>query len=225
MRCEILSLMARSALASAIKEAVKLRFAPLLRDEGFRKQGTDFYLRAGECTGLVNVQSSMRNTCSLSRFTLNLGRYFPAIDAAMAQEWTPPRAERWSIKIYNCQLRRQIGEFFPPYRDFWWEVTPESDVDDLAAQLADVWQQYGAPWMKRTLDLREAVSDLEAQGMYWDAAAGRLVLGEPEEASRLARAFVQSVTTTEHTHPVATAIDEKYLKQIQGWCARHELEM
>lgn len=219
-----LSIMHRSVPASIILEAVKLRLAPLLRDEGFTLHGTDFCLQARESTGLVNVKSSLQNTSSFSRFTLILGRYFPAIDAVMARVWTESGAESWSPKIYNCQLRRRIGELFPPHGDFWWEVTPTSDANELAAKLADTWQQYGGPWMKRTSTLREAVMDLEAQNLYWPAAAGRLALGEREEASRLVKADLESLKR-EDGHPAIAAFVERSLKEIQDWCARHELEM
>jgi hypothetical protein len=217
--------MHRSVPASIIAEAVKLGLAPLLRDEGFRKRRTDFYLHTEESTGLVSIHSSRRNSSCFSRFTLNLGRYFPALEAAMAEVWTLPGAEPWNPKIYDCQLRRRIGELFPPYGDFWWEATLTSDANELAAKLADTWQQYGGPWMKRTSTLRGAVMDLEAQYLYWPAAAGRLMLGEREEASRLAKADVESLKWEGAQHPAMAAFVERSLKEIQDWCARHELEM
>lgn len=116
--------MPRSELALTIAQAVKVGLAPLLREAGFRDQGTSFYLLTEESNRLVNVQSSQWNNSSRSRFTMNMGIYFPAIDAVMDGVWTKPGAKPWSSKIYNCQLWKRIGFLLPVQRDFWWEVTP-----------------------------------------------------------------------------------------------------
>jgi hypothetical protein len=133
--------MPRSALAFTITQAVKLGLAPVLHKDGFKKRGTHFYQITPESNRLVLVQSSQRNTSSHSRFTIELGLYFPAIDAVMNQTWTKPGAEQWNPKIYNCQMRQRIGFLMPAGCDYWWTVTPSSNASDLATELADAWRQ------------------------------------------------------------------------------------
>jgi hypothetical protein len=216
--------MPRSALALTITQAVKIGLAPLLHKDGFKKRGTNFYQITPESNRLVLVQSSQWNTSSHSRFTIELGLYFPAIDAVMNQTWTKPRAEQWSPKIYNCQMRQRIGFLMPAGCDYWWTVTPSSNASDLAAELADAWRQYGAPWMRTNSNLPKAATQLEAQSWFSLAAQARLALGERAEASRLAKQFVVSLTKGT-PHPANAAIIEKYLTEIREWCARHELEL
>jgi hypothetical protein len=216
--------MPRSALALTITQAVKIGPAPHLHKDGFKKRGTNFYQIAPESNRLVLVQSSQWNTSSHSRFTIELGRYFPAIDAVMNQTRTKPGAEQWSPKIYNCQMRQRIGFLMPAGCDYWWTVTPSSNESDLATELANAWRQYGAPWMRSNSNLPEAATQLEAQSWFSLAAQARLALGERTEASRLAKKFVVSLTK-ETPHPANAAIIEKYLTEIREWCARHELEL
>jgi|HubBroStandDraft_4_1064222.scaffolds.fasta_scaffold04132_2 hypothetical protein len=213
-----------SVLALTIADAVKLGLAPLLRKDGFKKRGTTFYQIGPESNRLVVVQSSQWNTSSSSRFTIELGLYFPAIDAVVKQIWTKPGAERWVPKIYNCQLRKRIGLLLPVHRDFWWTVVPSSNANDLAVVLADAWQQYGAPWMRSNGNLPEAAKQLEADSWFSLAAQARLALGEREDASRLAKQFVASLTK-EAPHPANAAIIEKYLTEIRDWCAKYELPL
>lgn len=97
--------MPRSALALTTAQAVKLGLAPLLRKEDFKQRGTTFYQITPESNQLILVQSGQWNNSSLSRFTIELGLYFPAMDAVTNQTWTKPGAEHWNPKIYNCQLR------------------------------------------------------------------------------------------------------------------------
>jgi hypothetical protein len=214
--------MPRSALALTITQAVKLGLAPLLGKENFKKRGTTFYQITPESNRLVLVQSSQWNNSSQARFTIELGLYFPPIDAVTNQTWTKPGAEQWNPKIYNCQLRQQIGPLMPVGRDFWWTVTPSSSPNDLALELAKAWQQYGAPWMRGNTNLPHAATRLEAESGFLLAALARLALGERAEASRLAKQYVGSLTK-EAPHPANAAIIEKHLREIRIWCARHDL--
>jgi Domain of unknown function (DUF4304) len=216
--------MPRSALAKTIVEAVKRGLAPPLREIGFRKTGTNFYQLTSESNKLVHIQSSQWNSASLSRFTIELGIYFPSIDGLMDQQFTRKGTLPWSPKIFNCQLRRRIGLLLPINRDFWWEVTPATDANHLATELAQAWQSYGAPWMNRNSNLGAAVLDLEAQSLYWVAAAGRLSMGEREQASRLARAFIESFTK-QAAHPANAELIEKHLTNIHRWCATHKIKL
>jgi hypothetical protein len=216
--------MPRSALVPTIRGAVKVGLVPLLRKDGFKKRGMTFYLITDESNRLVHLQLSQWNTSSLSRFTIELGLYFPAIDAMMNQTFTEAGGELWSPKIYNCQLRKRIGHLFPVPRDFWWEVMPTSNPDELAVELDAAWRQFAAPWLRNNADLQVAVTELENQSLYWPAAAGRLALGQRAEASRLAKEFVLSLTK-EAPHRANAAIVEKYLKEIREWCMKHNLQL
>jgi hypothetical protein len=216
--------MPRSLLAVTITQAVKLGLTTLLRKEDFKKRGATFYQITPESNRLVLVQSSQWNNSSLSRFTIELGLYFPAIDAVTNQTWTKPGAEQWNPKIYNCQLRQRIGPLMPVGCDFWWTVTPSSNANDLALELAKAWQQYGAPWMRSNANLPHAATRLEAESGFLLAAQARLALGERAEASRLAKQYVVSLTK-EAPHPANAAIIETYLREIRKWCARHDLEL
>ena len=55
---------------------------------------------------------------SLALTTIELGLYFPAIDATTNETWTKAGSEQWNAKIYNCQLRQRIGFLMPVGRDF-----------------------------------------------------------------------------------------------------------
>ncbi|HWY08192.1 MAG TPA: DUF4304 domain-containing protein [Candidatus Acidoferrales bacterium] len=216
--------MSRSALALTVTQAVKLGLAPLLHKDGFKKRGTNFYQITPESNRLVFVQSSQWNSSSRSRFTIELGLYFPAIDAVTNETWTRAGAKQWNPKIYNCQLRQRIGFLMPVGGDFWWTVTPSSDANELALEMAKAWQQYGAAWMRSNADLPYAATRLEAESGFLLAAQARLALGERAKASRLAKQYVVSLTK-EAPHPANAAIIEKYLAEIRGWCARHEMEL
>jgi hypothetical protein len=186
--------MPRSSFALTIAHVVTLGLAPLLRKDGFKKRGTSFYHVGSESNQLVLVQSSQWNTSSSSRFTIELGLYFPAMDAVAKQIWTKPGAEPWVPKIYNCQLRKRIGFLLPVHHDSWWTVVPSANPNDLAVELADAWRKYGAPWMRSNANLPEAANQLETDSLFSLAAQARLALGERAEAARLAKQFVASQT-------------------------------
>ncbi|MGA2814393.1 MAG: DUF4304 domain-containing protein, partial [Candidatus Acidiferrum sp.] len=149
-----------------------------MHEDGFKKRGTNFYHLGTQSNQLVFVQSSQWNTSSSARFTIELGLYFPAMDAVAEQIWTKPGAEPWVPKIHNCQLRKRIGFLLPVQRDYWWTVVPSANVDDLAVELAETWRKYGAPWMRIKANLPEAANQLEADSLFLSAAQARLALGE-----------------------------------------------
>ena len=60
---------------------------PLFKDNGFTKNGLNFYKSTPEFIYVVNFQKSSGNTASETRFYVNCGIYGAFIDAAIGKEF------------------------------------------------------------------------------------------------------------------------------------------
>ena len=210
-----------SETAKRIKKIVDGGLSPLLKSKGFRKNSTNFSRKDGEALQVINIQSSNWNISTSGRFTINIGVHFATVAQMLGGTDPMPSPP----KEYYCLLRRRVGQLIRDGRDHWWKVTPESDIDALAAELNLVWENHISLWLEKTKTVAGAAPELE-EGLVspMAAAAARLVLGEREKAENLARAVIERFKIDLQTaHPVNTELIASHLKTSQQWAFEHNL--
>ena len=205
-----------SEMAKRITAVVDQGLSALLKKEGFRKRGINYYRTDRDAMQVVTVQSSQWNYGHSGRFRVNFGVHFPAV--AKVLDGVDPMPE-FPSEPY-CVLRAAWS--FP---DRWWTVDTTTDVTMIADELRAYWRDVVWPWLETNKSLPEAAATLESQLVgKMAAAAARLVLGERNEAVRLVRACIASLESSlETAHPANVEIQAAQVQKVREWAACHQL--
>ena len=170
-----------SDIAKRIDEVTRLGLAAPLKAAGFRKSARTFHRDDGDSIAVINVQASQGNLGGAGKFTLNLGRYIPAIEQVLGH--APLTA---APKEYDCTVRKRIGNLMPAQRDHWWELDANTSLDLLAAEVAAALTNHGLPWLERIRTLQGLREDPGALPFLTGASLA-LLLGDRAAATALAQ--------------------------------------
>jgi hypothetical protein len=177
-----------SAIHEKIGAVVSCGLAQALKSAGYRKKGFNFGQDVSTTVvRLVNVQASQWNTAREGEFTINLGVYHR--DLAELHDILPPVK---SPKVYDCVIQQRIGLIMPERLDHWWSITRSTNIAALGAEVAEVWYEYGKPWLELHCSLKQAREFLITHNHFFLAAMASLALGQKREARQwVTRASVE----------------------------------
>lgn len=186
--------MAKTPAQAALDEVIGQALTPTLKADGYKKSAHTFRRTTDRCVQVLSVQASQYSGATELRFTINLGVYFPEVQAAMAGflAWTPGPAGPTESE---CQVRARIGGLLPGGRDHWWTLRSAGPTAPVTAEVEAAFLQFGRPWL-------QAMTDLEAARRATDAVTSAgiaLALGDRADAERILGAFVRG-------WPQATAV-------------------
>jgi hypothetical protein len=205
-----------SEIGKRIAAVVDSGLGPLLKEQGFRRNGINYHRNEGDGIQVVTIQSSQRNYAESGKFRINFGVHFPEVAKVLHGSDMMPKIPRES----SCILRA-IGSF----PDRWWKIDSAADTASLASNLRLYWLETVWPWLESNKRLPDAAKTLESTNRA-AAAAARLVLGQRDEAVRLVKvgiADLESALESQLTHPANAELIEGHIQNLRGWAARHDL--
>lgn len=167
-----------SEISKKIDEIINLELKALMKAKGFKKKARNFHKELdGGVFLLVNVQGSMYNDNQDARYTVNLGVFFPEIYemVGFGNVATVP-------SIPDCSISKRIGHLKPEKTDYWWQLTPSSNLQQLATDLTASVEQYGLPWLQLNSSISDASAELKGQNPF-TAAATAVIEGNRTEAA------------------------------------------
>ena len=135
-----------------IDTAIIKHVAPFLRMAGFRKKAHNFWRDVERVVDVLTIQKSQWNDADDARFTVNLGLYWPSVQATIGRT-----AKAMPPKEYDCIVSTRLGPLFDEGRDFWWQVQPDSDVDLMGADVVEKLRKYGLSWLERGHDPQQTL--------------------------------------------------------------------
>ena len=103
---------------------------PLFKDNGFTKNGLNFYKNTPEFIYVVNFQKSSGNTAFETRFYVNCGIYGAFIDAATGKETISKPKE------YECHFRDRISSIAGS-KTAYYEINENTDTAALCENLTN----------------------------------------------------------------------------------------
>ena len=103
---------------------------PLFKDNGFTKNGLNFYKNTPEFIYVVNFQKSSGNTAFETRFYVNCGIYGAFIDAAAGKEFISKPKE------YECHFRDRISSIID-FKAAYYEINENTDTEALCQNLTN----------------------------------------------------------------------------------------
>ena len=101
---------------------------PLFKDNGFTKNGLNFYKNTPEFIYVVNFQKSSYNTAFETRFYVNCGIYGAFIDVATGKETISKPKE------YECHFRDRISSIIDS-KAAYYEINENSNTVALCENL------------------------------------------------------------------------------------------
>jgi hypothetical protein len=122
--------------------------APRLKERGYRKLARSFNAATDGLYKVVQFQASMWNTPDSARFTVNLMIALPYFH----EKWTgQPFPKNPGSAAPVLSLR--IGQLMPAKQDYWWEVTPKSNIEAIVSHVTNALTEYGLPYLDRHADI------------------------------------------------------------------------
>jgi hypothetical protein len=191
--------------------------SPVLRQDGFVRHSLNFSRTAGEALQVINIQLNRYNSNESGSFTMNIGVYFERIAKLLPGTFPMPA----NPKEPNCIVRTRVGTLMPNATDFWWTVTPQTDVTALAKEVGTAYSKYAIPWLARL----ETVSALATTkpGKHevrhaWTAAAAMVVLGDRAKATQLVEAELEWLKVDPlYAQRENEKLREQRLEQLRTW--------
>ena len=121
---------------------------PLFKDNGFAKNGLNFYKNTPEFIFVVNLQKSSGNTAFETRFYVNCGIYGAFIDVATGKETISKPKE------YECHFRERISSVTGS-KAAYYEINENTDTEalcqNLTSDLTAVFRFFGEIKTERNL--------------------------------------------------------------------------
>ena len=103
---------------------------PLFKDNGFAKNGLNFYKNTPELIYVVNLQKSSGNTAFETRFYVNCGIYGAFIDTTTGKETV------LKPKEYECHFRERISSITGS-KAAYYEINENTDTEALCQNLTN----------------------------------------------------------------------------------------
>lgn len=189
-----------------------------LRKSGFQRHSTHFARQFGESLQVINIQSSKWNTKDSGKFTLNVGAHFSKIGSLLYGKDPMPANPKES----RCIIRTRVGTLMPGRGDHWWTVTPETDVQQTAGDVAAACADYILPWLEQFSTISGTNWKLPGFILQhtWAEAAANLVLGDRAKATQCVVDELRRIhSDPAYEHPANAKWKEERLSQLRKWAA------
>jgi hypothetical protein len=108
---------------------------------GFVRRGKVLKSVSNGNAEIIEFQKSDKSTENRVMFTINLGLVCGAL---LDQE----RMDIHRSTILDAHLRNRLGSLLEPANDTWWDLTPSTEIDSLAAELSSLLSTKGVPYLE-----------------------------------------------------------------------------
>lgn len=164
--------MVKSQITEAIDQIVSVGIHPVLKKQGFKKRGRTFHKRASDLYHVVCIQGSRYNEFDSGRFTINLGIASPDVTAV----WFGGKVRQNPAS--HMLFHERIGFLLPMKKDHWWEISPGTNLGELAREVGDsltghALKFFEIPAFQSTQALLEALEKSELQMSLFGAPTVR----------------------------------------------------
>jgi hypothetical protein len=175
-----------SDVSQSIDEIINLGPGPLLKTYGFSKSGRTFHRKIGDVWQVINVQTSTSNIGVNGKFTINLGVYHPTIARLAGKSLRTDKP-----KEYECIIRERIGSLLPAKTDYWWEITPSTNLEFIAQTIGSIIKDLGVPWLESHSNIQQIAQALREQPSIMSAAAALALQDKPMARQRIIRMITE----------------------------------
>jgi len=154
--------------SKVIDQILREYLVPLMKSHGFNKRGQRFWRNAGHVVDVLDLQKSQWNISSRAEFTINIGVFWPAINAQSEVRVTslPPAT-------CECTITERIGRLFGSGLDLWWRVRGKEDLVRRGQDVQRKVIRFALPWLESMHSVREMVAYQRRHPCLFDTKAVR----------------------------------------------------
>ena len=106
----------------------------------------------------MGLQSSVKSDANRKIITFNVG-----VSSERLLQFLSRPPVRTKLVINDCHWCERLGFLIPDRHDKWWQVGPETDLEQLGAELVDCLENYAIPALEKYAT-DEALRDLWLSG-------------------------------------------------------------
>jgi hypothetical protein len=128
-------------------------FSSLLKESGFVRRGTCFYLSKANGWGLVEFQKSRKSTADQITFTVNLG----VCSRTLLDFFSSHRSQKPSIE--TCHWRQRLGFLLSDRQDKWWVIEANDGFQLVVDEVKRALLSVGIPEIQRHLSDQQLCDD------------------------------------------------------------------
>jgi len=139
--------------SKVINAILQQYLAPLMKSQGFYRKGQRFWRKNADRIEVLDLQKSQWNSSGQAEFTINMGVFWPAIDA-----FSEDPVRRLPPRTSDCTINERIGRLFGDGLDFWWEVHGPGDIVRLGQDLCNKVSSCALPWLASMRSVRALVA-------------------------------------------------------------------
>jgi len=146
---------ASNRFSNVIKEVA----STILKENGFKKQGLNFYKPFDELSHTINIQKDKWNTKELIRFTFNIGVFsnkYWLSEYDYEEKCQLPKFPNESSSI----IRERIGEL-KFGEDYWYTIESQRLEYGLVKELKEDIQKYVLPFLNSITNVRQLIQYLK----------------------------------------------------------------
>ena len=156
-------------------QIIKRGFHEVLKPEGFKKRGNNFYRQLSDLGQIINIQKSQFYSKDQIHFTINTGIFVP---------------EHWRGLSYNagkelptfptepeCLIRKRIGSLRDQH-DTWYDVDERTNEEKLIVEMRENVERYILPYFNSIKSRQDFLSVIKKEKLIFHPLGGLIVYGE-----------------------------------------------
>lgn len=183
----------KSIAETKFDKVVKLSFHEILKPLGFKKKGNNFYSQKNGIGHIINLQKSYYYSKEHIHFTINTGIFLPEYWLAFYNSFNKPIPDYPTES--HCILRMRIGALRNE-NDKWYDVTNDSNEDDLIKEMKENLVEYILPHFGQALSKDMLIDRLDQQTKWATPLEKLIVFGELGDMEKAKREFEKLITNT-----------------------------
>ncbi len=137
-----------------IDELIRSYLAPLMKAQGFRKSGQNFWREENDTIDVLTVQKSQWNDAWSASFYVNLGVYWKAFHRDEGSEYTSAFPREYDCTVFSRVLEPEENS---------WTMQPDSDLSRVGNTLVRAVQESAFSWFKEMHTYSGTLNQLRVQ--------------------------------------------------------------
>lgn len=110
-----------------------------IKKEGFKLNGTTFYIIKNDNYGIINFQKSRSSNSKSNIFTINLGVSLFSLRFFFDEDF------KKHPSIEDCHWKKRIGFLMTENKDHWWEINDNVLIEDMYLEITEIIKRIAIP--------------------------------------------------------------------------------
>jgi hypothetical protein len=183
----------KSTAEEKFDKVVKESFRAILKPLGFKKKANNFYKQLNGIGHIINLQKSSYYSKDHIHFTINTAVFLPEYWLAFYNLFSKPVPDFPTEP--ECILRQRIGELRGE-NDKWYDITIDTDEEEMIQEMKKNLNQYILPHFGRVLSKDMLIDVLDSKTVIIHPFEKLIVFGELGHKERAKIEFEKLVAET-----------------------------